>query len=196
MKRARERLKGSHWIAKVTAIFMLLIAIGFVGGIFAVNNAKNPGPKLDDIPEDRLEAFLIDTTKLDIREVKIDKPNGLVSVSYFEDDISNENNTIYIIARDSVEIMPKLFTIAGVKSVKVIQLGIFLDEQGNRSVEPSVAITMTREKADKINWDEVNSTNRAGLIALASELYIDRSIRSEISEQDILNAIITQLSTN
>ena len=196
MKKIWGWFKSLHWIARAAIIAAFLIVVGILGAYYVYGGAEDHGPKLADYKEVELEVFLKEETKLDIRVVELDKAKGFVSVYYFDDNAHDENSIVYILSRDSALIMPLMFNLAGTKKVKVTELGTFVNGEGNSSVEPSASITISKAKADEIKWEEINSTNMAGLISQASELYIHPIVRAEISNEDILKAIITQLSTN
>lgn len=152
--------------------------------------------KLSEYTEDDIKKLVKENTSLDIRDVILSELDGFVSVSYFTETIWDENDAVFDLARRSVDIMPLLFKIAGVKNVKVIELGSFTaqDKYGNESkdVLPSVAITITKADADKINWTGINNRNRAGIVALATDLYMNPSIRANLNNEDISEALYEQ----
>lgn len=193
---SQVRSVGSRRVTKVTLVLMTLVIIGVAAGFYTVSTIQHNTPKLAGYTESRLANHVKKKTGLNIAEVKIDKKTGLVSVSYLEDNLYDENGAVYVIARDAKAIMPLLFEIEGVKKVKVVELGTFVDDQGNSNVETSVSIVVKKSRAEEIDWDAVNTENKAELISYASELYINPAIKAEITNEDILRSIVTQLEMN
>lgn len=185
--------KNLHWSRKALALILILVVLG---GITMMFSTQEQQPKLSKYTEAKLKTLIEKKTGINVIKVKVNKPKGLVSVSYFEDNVFDEDSVVYIIARDAKRIMPLLFNLSGVKKVKVTEMGTFIDEQGRSNIESSASITVTKAIADEIIWDEVNLINRVELITYASELYIHPAIEPEISDDIILKAIITQMSTN
>lgn len=183
-------------VIKIAQVLTALVIIGVVAGFYMVSTVQHSTPKLTSYTESKLANHVKKKTGLNIVEVKIDKETGLVSVSYLEDDLYDENGAVYVIARDAKAIMPLLFEIEGVKKVKVAELGTFVDSHGNSSIETSVSIVVKKLRAQEIDWDAVNAENKAELIGYASELYINPVIKAEITNEDILRSIVNQLEMN
>ncbi|HZD59497.1 MAG TPA: hypothetical protein VE439_03445 [Anaerolineae bacterium] len=183
MKAVRCWIRGSHRIGEFVIIVVLLGLLGVFGCIGHTSSSKR-APVLADFTEEKLEAFVEDKTGLGVMEVVVSKPKGAVSVSYFDDNIWDEDDALISAVRYSEEIMPILFKLSGVNEVRVIELGTFVNEQDERSIEPSVAITINKTMADRINWDEVDSTNKVGLIYLASDVYVHPEIRAQINYEE------------
>lgn len=196
MSKNQVRSGGLQRFTKVTIVLMVLVIIGAVAGFYAISTIQQHTPKLADFTESKLANHVKKKTGLNIVEAEIDKGAGLVSVSYLEDDLYDENGAVYVIARDARAIMPLLFEIEDVEKVKVVELGTFVDDQGNSSVETSVSIVVKKTRAEEIDWDAVNAENKAELIGYASELYINPAIKAEITNEDILRSIVTQLEMN
>jgi len=190
------RYAGLQRVAKIALVLTALVIIGVVAGFYMVSTVQRSTPKLTGYTESKLANHVKKKTGLNIVEVELDKGAGLVSVSYLEDDLYDENGAVYVIARDAKAIMPLLFEIEGVRKVKIVELGTFVDNQGNSSIETSVSIVVKKSRAQEIDWDTVNAKNKAELISYASELYINPVIKAEITNEDILRSIVNQLEMN
>jgi len=190
------RSVGLQRFTKFSLVLIVLIVIGVAAGFYMVETIQHSTPKLADYSENKLTDYIKKKTGLNIIEVKVDNKTGLVSVSFLEDNLYDENGAVYIIARDARVIMSLLFGIEGVNKVKVAELGTFMDDQGNSYVETSVSIVVEKSRAEEIDWDAVNAKNKAGLIGYASELYINPVVKAEITNEDILRSIVTQLEMN
>ena len=88
--------------------------------------------------------------------------------------------------------MEKLFGITGVEMVIVDLENTFTDAYGQEEKERAVSLTITKETADKINWENINASNRAGLLRVADDFYIHPGILKNIDNEDIAQAIAVQ----
>ncbi len=199
MSRAMEKslngLKGLGRLEKAAIITALIIFLS-LGTYLWLSIPARPEIRLANFSENKIKDLVKEKANLDIQVIKINKRDGSVSVIYFDDTAFDEKAVVYIAARDSKTIMSLLFGMAGVNKVKVTQSGSFLSDSGERDIEPTVSITLTRDKADKIDWNTVNTANKAELIGLASDVYINPAIKEQIDAKDILDALAKQRSSH
>lgn len=195
MEKSLNGLKGLGRLEKAAIITALIIFLS-LGTYLWLSIPVRPEIRLANFSESKIKDLVKEKTGLDIQVIKINKRDGSVSVIYFDDSAFDEKAVVYIAARDSRAIMSLLFGMAGVNKVKVIQSGSFLSDKGERDIEPTVSITMTRDKADKIDWNTVNATNKAELIGLASDVYINPAVKEQIDAKDILDALAKQRSSH
>lgn len=194
MKDSLYWIKYRCWLLGAVILVLVIALVGLIGSYYTTDKPVKPKAKISDYSERRLERTVEHSSGVGISGLKIDKRSGLVTVFYLDDDAHDENAIMFDLSLAGVRIMPSLFKISGVNTVKVVEIGTFLDNAGNSSIDQSAAITISRKKADMIDWDKVNDKSNAGLIAEATELDINPTIKSEIDDLDVLNAIIVQLS--
>lgn len=191
-----EKKATSNWVEKAVLVVVLLVVLAVVAiTLFPRDDSPN-GALLATVDVGQVKEYLLKNTDLDITAVAKDPAKNLISVSYFNDEVKDDDEVLFDIANDSTKIMPLLFEMTGADKVKIIQFGTFMNQAGESSVEISASITVTREKIKDIDWSTVNSANRAGLISKATEVYIDPEVRAQLDNQELLETIITQLSTN
>lgn len=183
MKNIYDWVRSSRRVSELMIIIVLLGLLSALGYSCNTSSAEKV-PRLTNFTEAKLKAFIKDKSGLDVKDIKVNGPDGSVAIAYLDDTIWDEDDAVLSIAKYSERVMPLLFEFADVKEVKVTELGTFIDEQDNRSIEPSAAITISKTVADRINWDTINSTNKVGLIYVASDVYIHPAIRAEISYGD------------
>ncbi len=188
-------IKDPRWFIGVALLVLIIAAVGLVGISYKNNEPAKPSVKISDFSKTRLKRIIEDSSGINISSIKADKRSGLVIVSYFDDDARDENAIMFSLSLVSARIMSPLFRIDGVKKVKVVELGTYIDDAGGGTVDESAAITVSKKKADTLSWNKVNLNNKAGLLAQATELYINPSIKNQVDDLDVLNAIITQLSS-
>ena len=191
-----EKKSTSSWLEKTALGVVILVVLAVVGVTLFPRDDSEDGVLLATIDVKQVKEYLLDDTELEITDVEKDPVKNLITVSYFNDEVKDDDEVLFDLANDSTKIMPLLFEMTSVERVKIVQLGTFMNQAGDSSVEISAAITLTREKVKEIDWKTVNSTNRAGLIAEAAEVYIDPEVRAQLDNTELLNSIITQLSTN
>ncbi|MDP2211031.1 MAG: hypothetical protein Q8J63_04765 [Candidatus Aquicultor sp.] len=191
-----EKKSTSSWLEKTALGVVILVVLVVVGVTLFPRNDSGDGVLLATIDVKQVKEYLLDNTDLEITDVKKDPVKNLITVSYFNDEVKDDDEILFDIANDSTKIMPLLFEMTGADKVKIVQFGTFMNQAGDSSVEISAAITLTREKVKEIDWNTVNSTNRAGLIAEAAEVYIDPEVRAQLDNTELLDTIIIQLSTN
>jgi len=131
-----------------------------------------------------LEILLKDS---DITKIEKGVP-GYISLN-FDSDSWDENESVFRTSRKAAKWMKKLFSIKGVNRVWVQLDGTFTDQNGQSKKEKAVAISINKETADKIDWNNVNDSNRAGLFRVAEETYIHPAIMTNITSNDIKEAI-------
>ena len=134
-----------------------------------------------------LEKLLKDS---DITKVEKGVP-GSISVN-FDIDSWDENDSVFRTSRKAAKWMKKLFSIEGVYRVWVQLDGNFTDPYEQSEKEKAIAISIDKKTADKIDWDSINASNRAGLLRMAEEIYIHPGII--ITSDDIKEAIDFQES--
>ena len=191
-----EKKSTSSWLEKTALGIVILVVLAVVAVTLFPRDDSEDGVLLATIDVKQVKDYLLDDTELEITDVEKDPVKNLITVSYFNDEVKDDDEVLFDLANDSTKIMPLLFEMTSVERVKIVQLGTFMNQAGDSSVEISAAITLTREKVKEIDWKTVNSTNRAGLIAEAAEVYIDPEVRAQLDNTELLNSIITQLSTN
>ncbi|PIU27633.1 MAG: hypothetical protein COW32_03500 [Candidatus Aquicultor secundus] len=189
-----NRLKEPRWFIGIAVLVLIIAAVGLVGLDYKNQEPAKPAVKISDFSESRLKTIVGDSSGIGISEVTINKRSGLVTIFYIDDSARDENAIMFSLSIAAVRIMPPLFKIDGVKKVKVVELGTFMNDAGDSSVDQSAAITISKKKADMLDWGKVNLKNKAGLLAEATELYINPAIKNQIDDLDVLNAIIVQLS--
>jgi len=124
-----------------------------------------------------------------ITDVQITPETGNVYITYENEEIWDENDSVFDTCETAKDIMPVIFKIEGVASVYVELDMTFTDVYGKKNKEKAVLITVGKEAADKINWKEINSANRAGLIRVCETVYIHPGVMKEIDNEDILEAL-------
>ena len=191
-----EKKTAARWLEKTVLGIVVLVVLIVVGVTLFPQDDPDEGVLLATIDPKQVKEYLLKNTDLEITDVTKDPAKNLITVSYLNDEVKDDDEVLFDIANDSTKIMPLLFEMIGVERVKIVQLGTFMNQAGISSVEISAAITLTREKVKEIDWKTVNSTNRAGLIAEAAEVYIDPEVRAQLDNKELLETIITQLSTN
>ncbi|MBS3910055.1 MAG: hypothetical protein KGZ93_10625 [Actinobacteria bacterium] len=191
-----EEKSASSWLEKTLLGVVILVVLAVVGVTLFPRGNSSDGVPLATIDVKQVKDYLLDNTDLEITDVEKDPAKNLITVSYFNDDVEDDDEVLFDIANDSTKVMPLLFEMTGVERVKMVQFGTFINRAGESSVEISAAVTLTREKVKEIDWNTVNSTNRAGLIAEAAEVYIDPEIRAQLDNKELLDSIIAQLSTD
>jgi hypothetical protein len=191
-----EKKSASSWLEKTVLGVVVLVVLIVVGVTLFPQDDSEEGVLLATIDPKQVKEYLQENTDLEITDVTKDPVKNLITVSYFNDEVKDDDEILFDIANDSIKIMPLLFEMIGVEQVKIVQLGTFMNQVGISSVEISAAITLTREKAKELDWNTVNSANHAGLIAEATEVYIDPEVRAQLDDKELLDTIITQLSTN
>ncbi|MDI6817024.1 MAG: hypothetical protein QME41_07525 [Actinomycetota bacterium] len=191
-----EKKSTTSWLEKTALGVVIIVVLVVVGVTLFPRNDSTDGVLLATIDVKQVKEYLLDNTDLEITDVEKDPVKNLITVSYFNDEVKDDDEILFDIANDSTKIMPLLFEMTSVEQVKIVQFGTFMNQAGVSSVEISAAITLTREKVKEIDWNTVNSTNRAGLIAEAAEVYIDPEVRAQLDNTELLDTIITQLSTN
>lgn len=159
------------------------------------NQASSETPiktQLSEFSDDDLRNYLREATGDEYAIQTVNKDTGYIEIAFVERNFWDENDAIFRCVKQANEAMPELFKLAGVQSVKISQLTEFTDIYGKSKVEVSVAIKVEQADAIKINWLNINSINRAGLIRLASEVYIHPGIAKKIDNADIEEALAVQ----
>ena len=191
-----EKRSASNWLQKAALIAVLLVVLVVSAMTLFPRDNSDDDRLLAIINTEQVKEYLLENTDLEITAVDKDIVNNLLAITYFNDDVEDDDEVLFDLANDSTKIMPILFETTGCEQVKVVQLGTFMNQKGESSVEISAAITLTKVKAEKIDWITVNDTNRAGLIGEAKEVYIDPEVRAQLDNKELLETIILQLSTN
>lgn len=106
----------------------------------------------------------------------------------FETDFWDENDSVFKTNKAASKMMPLFFETDGVKAVNVQLNADFTDQYGKSEKSKAVAIELTKETADKVDWDNILSTNRAGLLNIADHKYIHPGTLKNIDNEDILAA--------
>lgn len=225
MRKILVWLKKSHWIDRAAVITVTAVVVACLIGdnhakkmkqlntgvapIHTSNrdSAKTAGvtittimtqvkAKLAEFAEQDLKSFIKQETGLDVKEAKIDKVGGLVSISYLNDLASDCDVAICSIADYSYKVIPACFNkLAGTKSVTIIELlpaRDWADAGDSGGNAPCISITITENDMDKIDWHSVGSGDKIGLIAKASDLYIHPSMRTNITDAEITKALINR----
>lgn len=153
--------KAKYAAITIVAIFALIIvaSLSSDSGKESFEKGKQAGQAQDfsdqEVTEETVSAKASDILGDELREVSIDPlPEGdFITISYMPDAIWNEKHAIEKAAQDATDIFSELFPNASVDSIAVVQLGELTDAYGKKSDEQVVRIVMTREEAEKIDWD-------------------------------------------
>lgn len=188
-------LKEPRWFIGFAVLVLIIAALGIVGINYKNQKPAKPTVKISDFSKTRLKKIVEDSSGIGISNIKVDERSGLVTVFYIDDEARDENAIMFSLSLIAVRVMPPLFKIDGVKKAKVVELGTYMDDAGESTVDESAAITISKKRADMLDWNKVNLDNKAALLAQATEIYINPSIKDQIDDSDILNAIVAQLSS-
>lgn len=153
---------------------------------------KSSKKKLADYNMNDIKSLIAKKVGVEVTSVTTNPQNGYVAVTYKEGSIWDENAAVFGTLNKASDIMPLVFEIEGTKRVYVGMKTTFTDKYGNSDLQKAVAIEIVKREADKINWKNVNSPNRAGLIRLASYFYLHPAISQNINNADIEQAVSYQ----
>ncbi|MDI6715339.1 MAG: hypothetical protein QME63_00090 [Actinomycetota bacterium] len=170
------------------AIAMISIAV-VIPGPHSKQAQYTPLSRFDN---KSLRNFVRANVPFNVTDVRINRPQGLVIVYYLNRMAKDENAAIFNAASSAEYIMPLLFKLPGVKKVKVVELCPFEDLDGNRRIKPAVSITFDKRIADRVNWGEIDSVNKAAIISLASEVFVHQAIRDDLYNRDAIMVLEMQ----
>jgi hypothetical protein len=94
-----------------------------------------------------------------------DTGDGYV-VTYDLQAVWDEEGAVRAAAMDLIHFAPMAFSIDGVDLLDLKSVGSFTDVYGNKTMEVAFSLVITREAADKVNWDSVNPHNIGTILAI------------------------------
>jgi len=160
---------------------------------------KKPAPKPaaskpQDLPlaqqtEATIKSIVKKATGISLSKVEIVQQGSYIKVVYFSDSLWDENDCVFDTCEKAVKIMPVVFKIEGVKIVDIVLQTGFTDVYGKKLTDDAVLIGLDKVEADKVNWKEINSANRAGIMNVATAIIINPAVKKDIDNEDILKAL-------
>lgn len=153
---------------------------------------KKPEKKVKPIADhtsSSIKKLIEDKASGKITDIEIVEGTGLVAITYRIESVWDDNDVIFKACKTCEKIMPTIFRIPEVKIVD-IQLDVeFTDEYGKDHWEKAVFIRVVKTEADKIEWNNINSINRSGIIKVSDTVYIHPAVYKNIDNEDIEEAL-------
>lgn len=185
-----------YLLAGGCAVLLILLIVGMAMAVGSLNSHANNTTKTN-ITQQKTNTNSTPTTssELDVAAVKsiigsgsniksVDVQNGVVTITYDLGFVNDNDDIILKTSEDSIRYMQKLFKDNRVTSVTVISSGEFTDQYGKDKVEEAVRITITKETANKIDWNGVNnmlSSDKGDLLKISDSYSINPSVYAKLT---------------
>jgi len=136
-----------------------------------------PIPTTD--PRDLLEETAQREFGSRLRSVE-DTGDGFYIVTYDLRDVWDEEDAVRAAVMDLIDFAPLAFSIDGVNVLGLKSVGPFTDVYGNETMEVAFSLVITREAAEKVNWDSVDPHNIGTILVINAgcSAYIHPALRT------------------